>query len=46
VATPLRLLLEWQQASFLILMVLVTVAAIDALSQRLRGAIMGRRRDR
>jgi phosphonate transport system permease protein len=38
--------LEWQQASFLILMVLVTVAAIDALSQRLRGAIIGRRRDR
>ncbi len=35
--------LEWQETSFLILMVLVTVAAIDALSQRLRGAIMGRR---
>jgi phosphonate transport system permease protein len=35
--------LEWQQVSFLILMVLVTVAAIDALSQRLRGAIIGRR---
>ena len=29
--------LEWQQASFLILMVLVTVAIIDAISQRLRG---------
>jgi phosphonate transport system permease protein len=35
--------LEWQQTSFLILMVLVTVAAIDALSQRLRAAITGRR---
>ncbi len=34
--------LEWQQTSFLILMVLVTVAAIDAVSQRLRAAIMGR----
>ena len=30
--------LEWRETSFLILMVLVTVAAIDALSQRLRGA--------
>ena len=36
--------LEWQQAAFVILMVLVTVAAIDQLSQRLRGAIIGRRR--
>jgi phosphonate transport system permease protein len=35
--------LEWQQVSFLILMVLITVAAIDALSQRLRTAIIGRR---
>ncbi len=35
--------LEWQQASFLILMVLVTVAIIDQLSQRLRTAIIGRR---
>jgi phosphonate transport system permease protein len=35
--------LEWQQAAFLILMVLVTVAAIDYLSQRLRAAIIGRR---
>jgi phosphonate transport system permease protein len=35
--------LEWQQASFLILMVLVTVAIIDWLSQMLRGAIIGRR---
>ena len=36
--------LEWGQASFLILMVLVTVAAIDFISQRLRAAIIGRRR--
>jgi phosphonate transport system permease protein len=35
--------LEWQQVSFLILMVLVTVAALDWISQRLRGAITGRR---
>jgi phosphonate transport system permease protein len=35
--------LEWQQVSFLVLMVLVTVAIIDALSQRLRTAIIGRR---
>jgi phosphonate transport system permease protein len=34
--------LEWQQAAFLILMVLVTVAAIDFISQRLRAAIIGR----
>jgi phosphonate transport system permease protein len=34
--------LEWGQASFLILMVLVTVAAIDFISQRLRAAIIGR----
>ncbi len=36
--------LEWQQAAFVILMVLVTVAAIDQVSQLLRGAIIGRRR--
>jgi phosphonate transport system permease protein len=36
--------LEWRQVSFLIVMILVTVAAIDAISQRLRAAIMGRRR--
>ncbi len=36
-------MLEWQQASFLILMVLVTVALIDLLSRRLRLAIIGRR---
>lgn len=35
--------LEWQQVSFLILMVLVTVAVIDAISTRLRTAIIGRR---
>ncbi len=36
--------LEWRQVSLLILMILVTVAAIDQVSQRLRAAIMGRRR--
>ncbi len=35
--------LEWQAAAFLILMVLITVAIIDALSQRLRAAIIGQR---
>jgi phosphonate transport system permease protein len=35
--------LEWQETSFLILMVLVTVAVIDAVSRRLRAAIIGRR---
>ena len=35
--------LEWQRAAFLILMVLVTVALIDQISQRLRAAIMGNR---
>jgi phosphonate transport system permease protein len=35
--------LEWQETSFLILMVLITVAIIDQISQRLRGAIIGRR---
>ncbi len=35
--------LEWRQASFIILMVLITVALIDQLSQRLRAAIIGRR---
>ncbi len=35
--------LEWQQAAFIILMVLVAVAIIDAISQRLRAAIIGRR---
>jgi len=35
--------LEWRETSFLILMVLVTVAAIDLVSQRLRAAIIDRR---
>ena len=35
--------LEWQQAAFLILMVLLTVAMIDLVSRRLRLAIIGRR---
>jgi phosphonate transport system permease protein len=35
--------LEWQQVSFLILLILITVAALDWISQRLRGAIIGRR---
>ena len=35
--------LEWQETAFLILMVLVTVAVIDVLSQHLRGAIIGHR---
>jgi phosphonate transport system permease protein len=35
--------LEWQQVSFLILMILVTVAALDWMSQRLRSTIIGRR---
>jgi phosphonate transport system permease protein len=33
--------LEWQEAAFLILLVLITVAAIDVVSRRLRSAIMG-----
>lgn len=35
--------LEWQRVSFLILMILVAVAAIDVISSRLRFAIIGRR---
>jgi len=35
--------LEWQKVSFLILMILVAVAAIDFISSRLRFAIIGRR---
>jgi phosphonate transport system permease protein len=34
--------LEWQKVSFLILMILLTVAAIDWISSRLRFAIIGR----
>jgi phosphonate transport system permease protein len=35
--------LEWQKVSFLILMILVAVAAIDWISSRLRFAVIGRR---
>jgi phosphonate transport system permease protein len=35
--------LEWQHVSFLILMILVTVAIVDAISSRLRFAIIGGR---
>ena len=35
--------LEWQRVSFLILMILVAVAAIDFISSKLRFAIIGRR---
>lgn len=34
--------LEWQAVSFLVIMILIMVAAIDAVSVRLRAAIMGR----
>jgi phosphonate transport system permease protein len=35
-------ILEWQQVSFLVILILVTVAAIDWVSGKLRFAIMGR----
>jgi phosphonate transport system permease protein len=35
--------LEWQQVSFLVLMILVTVALIDALSSKIRFAVIGPR---
>jgi phosphonate transport system permease protein len=35
--------LEWQKVSFLILMILIAVAAIDWISSKLRSAIIGRR---
>lgn len=35
-------MLEWSKVSFLVLMILVTVAAIDWLSSRLRLAVIGR----
>jgi phosphonate transport system permease protein len=35
--------LEWRQVSFIILLILITVAAIDFVSSRLRAAIAGRR---
>ena len=38
--------LEWQEAAFLIVMVLITVAVIDVISRRLRAAIMGAPRER
>jgi phosphonate transport system permease protein len=34
--------LEWREAAFLIMMVLIAVAIIDAISRRLRAAIIGR----
>ncbi len=37
--------LEWQKVSFLILMILIAVAAIDWISSKLRFAIIGRRAD-
>ncbi len=37
--------LEWQEAAFLIVMVLITVAVIDVISRRLRAAIMGAPRE-
>jgi phosphonate transport system permease protein len=36
--------LEWNDAAFIILLVLITVAAIDVVSRRLRAAIIGQRR--
>ena len=36
--------LEWQEAAFIILMVLITVSVIDLISQRLRAAMIGERR--
>jgi phosphonate transport system permease protein len=33
--------LEWRETAFLILLVLVAVAVIDAVSRRLRAAIIG-----
>jgi phosphonate transport system permease protein len=37
--------LEWQHVSFIVLMILLTVAVIDAVSARLRFAVIGRRID-
>ena len=42
IAEQIRVL-EWQKVSFLILMILVAVAAIDWISGKLRFAIIGRR---
>ena len=35
--------LEWQKVSFLILLILITVSAIDWISEKLRFAIIGKR---
>jgi phosphonate transport system permease protein len=35
--------LEWKQVSFLILLILISVAAIDLISGKLRAAMAGRR---
>jgi phosphonate transport system permease protein len=35
--------LEWQKVSFLILLILITVSAIDWISGKLRFAIIGKR---
>ncbi|MCC7272763.1 MAG: phosphonate ABC transporter, permease protein PhnE, partial [Alphaproteobacteria bacterium] len=35
---------EWQNVSFLVVLILLTVAAIDWLSTRLRFSLIGRRR--
>ena len=35
--------LEWRDAAFIIILVLITVAVIDLVSQKLRAAIVGRR---
>jgi len=36
------MVLEWQHVAFLVLLVLITVAAIDYLSARLRAALIGK----
>jgi phosphonate transport system permease protein len=36
-------MLEWRDAAFIIILVLITVAVIDLVSQKLRAAIVGRR---
>ena len=36
--------LEWGQVSFLVVMVLITVAVIDQISSRVRFAVIGERR--
>lgn len=34
--------LEWQSVSFIVILILIAVAAIDQISSRLRFAIIGR----